>query len=239
MELKGNPDIAGYLYNFMGKDKIRPEKMIEDLGKRWVLREIWIKKYPVCFLQHRHIDMVLDLKRKHNFSIEDVDVIEVHASSGDQICNRPEPKTEGDLQFSFQHSLSVAVLDGDVGLGRISEQAVSDRALRENRKKVNVTISPEVSKSVIDAINSPARVKIRMKNGEEFSAEKLYPLGHPKDPLTVQQFRELYAKFTHGILTRELVAKSENLILNLEQPGSFETLKAVLAQIGGTRNDQM
>ena len=169
--LKGTPDLSTYLTEYLGKGlkKVDPEIMVRDLGKNWVLREIQIKKYPCCIVLHRSIDAVVELKKAHGLSWENVKSIEIHASPGDTICHRPEPKDENDLQFSYQHALAVAMLDGDVSLSRITNEAASDKKLKELRSKVQFVIQPDWSSEFLDSTN---RVVINTKNGEKLSKRK-------------------------------------------------------------------
>jgi 2-methylcitrate dehydratase PrpD len=227
--LRGNPDLGSYLSAFLGKEKTALEKMVADLGKHWMLREIWIKKYPACFLMHPQIDSVIELKKEQNLSLDDVDTVEVHGTPLDKNCDRPDPKSENDLQFSFQHALAVALIDGDVGLGRISEGAVGDPVLKEARKKVEVIIHPELSDEIF---KETRRVVVKTKDGKQFSRERQYPLGHPTQPLTLEQYKELYFKFTQGILSRDDATKSSEMILNLEKHSSLEELMKIIS-LGG------
>lgn len=226
--LAGNPDLATYLKNFMGKERVVPEKMVEDLGRKWVLCEIWIKKYPCCFLQHRQIDSVIELKKQHNLSLEEVKEIEVHTSLAEKICDRPEPKNERDIQFSFQHVLSAAMLDGDVNLKHISEKAVNDPKFREARSKVTLIYHPELT---IEFNKAPARVVIKMKDGKEFSRERMYPIGDPThDPLTTEQVQGLYAKFSKGVLGKKDISRVADMILTLEDLKNLKGLINTLVQ---------
>jgi len=226
--LAGNPDLATYLKNFMGKERVVPEKMVEDLGRKWVLCEIWIKKYPCCFLQHRQIDSVIELKKQHNLSLEEVKEIEVHTSLAEKICDRPEPKNERDIQFSFQHVLSAAMLDGDVTLKHISEKAVNDPKFREARSKVTLIYHPELT---IEFNKAPARVVIKMKDGKEFSRERMYPIGDPThDPLTTEQVQGLYAKFSKGVLGKKDISRVADMILTLEDLKNLKGLINTLVQ---------
>ena len=59
--LTGNPDIAAYLTKLLGEDNVKPERIVEKLGEEWLFRDIWVKKYPCCFLTHRQIDALLEL----------------------------------------------------------------------------------------------------------------------------------------------------------------------------------
>ena len=212
--MSGNPDVGTYLINFLGKEKIDPGNMIKDLGKEWQLQNIGIKKYPCCFFTHRQIDVVLELKKEHDLSLRDIEKIEVHASPADAWCNRPEPKSLGDLQFSFQHLLGAAVLDGDVNFDNVDIDVLSDPRYVEARSKIDVIIHPDRSPVLVQA---PADVIIKMKNGKKISGQRIHTIGSRQEPLSRKQFRDLYSKFTKGILADEQIEKSAEAILNLEK----------------------
>ncbi len=212
--LTGNPDIETYLTNFLGKERVDPEKMIKDLGKEWQFQNIGIKKYPCCFFTHRQIDVVLELKREHHLSLNEIEKIEVHASPADEWCNRPEPKSLGDLQFSFQHLLGAAILDGDVNFDNVDTDILSDPRYVEARSRVEVTIHPDRSPVLVQA---PAEVIIKLKNGKNISRQRMHTIGSRQEPLSSTQFRELYSKFTKGILGDEQIDKSAEAILNVEK----------------------
>lgn len=224
MGLRGNPDVATFLSKFLGKI-VEPEKMVADLGKRWIHAEIWVKKYPCCFLLHRQIDLALEMKKLHGFSQEEIETIEVHASPGDIPCNRPEPRDEGDLQFSFQHALSAAMLDGDVNLTHFTPEAVGDPRLKKARSKVKFILYPELSDQFLKA---PARLVVKTKDGRSFSGERIYPIGHPTEPLSREQMRELYGKFCRGVLPDQNIAQTAEMIFNLEKVENVRELTRLL-----------
>lgn len=225
MGLFGNPAIEQHLTNLLGRGKVISGRMVEGLGKRWMVREIMIKKYPVCTHQHRQIDLVIQLMEEHNLSYRDIEVIEVHASPADTVCDNPDPKDENELNFSFQHNLAVAMLDGDVGLERITKEAVSDRKLKEARSKVKFILHPELSNLFAE---EPGRVVIKSKDGRNFSGERMYPIGHPEEPLAPEKFRELYLKVTQGKLSEKNISKSTDLIMNLENLDNIKELTDIL-----------
>jgi 2-methylcitrate dehydratase PrpD len=223
--MSGNPDIGTFLTTHLGKERVDPKKMVEDLGRRWFLAEIWVKKYPCCFLTHRQIDSVIELRNQHNLSLGEVASIDVHASPGDEICNRPEPKSEGDLQFSFQHVLAAALVDGDVNTENISEHAIDNPRYTEGRSRVNFMLHPDLSNIFLA---EPSRVVVKMKDGREFSHERIYPIGHPKEPLTPEQFRGLYAKFTRNILPDNEISRTADAINKLETVKNVQEEMAAL-----------
>ncbi len=222
--LAGNPDIGTYLQNHLG-EKVVPEKIAADLGKHWVFCEVWVKKYPCCFLLHRQIDSAIELKKEQGLSFEEIEAIEVHASPGDKICDRPEPKNEGDLQFSFQHVLSAAMMDGDINLKHFTKEAVDTPRLKKARSRVKFILYPDLSDKFLAA---PSQLVVKMKDGRQFKKERIYPIGHPKEPVTTEQLRTLCAKFTEGILVEKKFSKMTDMILDLEKLGNVKELVDIL-----------
>ncbi|MFA4837753.1 MAG: MmgE/PrpD family protein, partial [Dehalococcoidia bacterium] len=161
MGLTGNSDTGLFLSKLLGKDRVAPEKMAEDLGGRWLFQETWVKKYPSCLITHRPIDTVIELRTKHGLSYEETEAIEVYIRPEDEICSRPQPKTDSDLQFSLQHTLGTAMLDGDVTLEHLTEQAINDPRLQEARSKVKVITRPELAGK---GFLVPVRVIVKMKD---------------------------------------------------------------------------
>jgi 2-methylcitrate dehydratase PrpD len=213
--MTGNPDIGTFLSKYLGEQRVFPEEIVEGLGKRWLIYEVLIKKYPCCIHTHRYIDAVIELREKHDLSYEKLETIEAHTGLAENaLLNRPEPKTESDLGFSFQHVLACAMLDGDVTLEHTTHNAMTASRLREARAKVKVIPHPEWLPGMM--VN-PASITIKMNDGRVFSKERTNIIGSQKEPLTMKQFRELYTKFTRGILTKEQISRTVDVILDLEK----------------------
>ena len=164
--------------------------------------------------------------------MNDVEWIEVRSRrKGDLRCDRPEPKNENDLQFSFQHTLAAAMLDGDVGLEHFTPRAVVNPRLKEARSRVKFIPAPDdLSVNILgDAMGDAAHVVIKTKDGRTLEKEKPYALGHFKDPLSMEQFQGLYRKFTRGIMPEKNISKSMEAILNLEKMKNMKDVINMLA----------
>jgi 2-methylcitrate dehydratase PrpD len=223
--LTSNPVIDTYLSNLLGKEKVNSGMIVEGLGKKWKLCNIWVKKYPCCFLMHRHIDILLELRRKHDLSFQRVKKIEAHISPPEAICHRSELKTLGDLQFSFQHILSSAMLDGDVNYDHINSDILLNPRYKEARPKVEVIVHSDWSDLYM---GSPAVVKVQTIDGKEFSEERKYPIGSPKEPLKQEQFKVLFSKFTQGVLSEAQMERIAEAVLNLEKLNDIQELMDML-----------
>lgn len=223
--MTSNPDIVRYLAKLLGEDRVRAEDFVRDLGKNWLLTEIMIKKYPCCFMVHRQVDSLLKIKRSQNLTYDDVATIKVHATPGDQLCDRPDPKTVGELQFSFQHTLGTALLNDGLTLADFTERAATEPRLVDARAKVDVQIDPEGSKFVMV---DPSRISIVTTSGQEFADERMYPIGSKHDPLSATDMRAVYGQFINGLYPQDDVDEIADLVLQIEHLESIEPLMTLL-----------
>ena len=162
-----------------------------------------------------HLDALLELTQQEKISCDQVERITVHISKLEEVCNRPEPKSIGDLQFSFHNALSAILLDKDVNFNHVALERIDDPKFKEARKKVEILNHPEwVPKYGMD---TPARIDVKLKDGRVFSRERMHSIGAPPEPLTMEQFKALFAKFTQGILPTEKIGWTADALGNLEK----------------------
>ena len=211
----GNPDIVSYMVGLLGREKVDPAKFLQNLGREWMLNAIWIKKYPCCFYQHRYLEALFELMATEKISYEQVERVSVHISEVERCCDRPDPQTFDDLQFSFQHSHAVAMIDKDVTFSHISEEARLNPKYREGRAKVNVVFHPEWVSAY--AMGTPAQLEVSLKDGRQFFRENNHVIGSPAHPLTMEQFKALFVKFTRDVLPDAELRWTVDALARLEE----------------------
>ena len=227
--MTGSPKLISYLKNMMGDDNVEPEKIVKNIGKDWIFTETWIKKYPTCFLTHKHIDNLLKLRSENNLIPEQVESIEIDISPIDELCDRPEPNDEEDLQFSFQHLLGAALLDGDVNLSHVTKESVYDPRIKEIRPMIKLNVNPDWPHYLDAAMaNVPSKLTVKTKDGRSLVAERRCVIGAPEDPLTLKQIADYYEKFTAGILSDQHIKKTSDAILKMEELSDIEELMDLL-----------
>jgi len=228
--MTGNPLLITFLSNVLGKENVRAERITDGLGSTWEFCRHWIKKYPCCFRIQRYVDALLELRTELNFGYEDVEKITADIGPSEEFCDRPDPHTETDLQFSFQNVLGAVLLDGEINLYHVNEQAVYDPKIREARGKVCTAMHPEWPLDDVGVQSSvPAKVVVRMKNGTEFSKERLNTIGSwPEASLNREEILRLYRHFSRGILPEELILQTGNAISDLENLTNLNDLMDTL-----------
>ncbi len=227
-DMTGNPNIEKWLLDLYAghEHEIDTQKIVQGLGNSdWRVHEIWVKKYPCCFLTHRHIDMMFDILAEHKISYEDIERVDIDVGPVDYTCNRPQPKDTEDARFSFQHIMAALMLDGDIDRYHFTPEKLSDNRFQNAWPKVSVTNHPDWPAEFMSGV---ARITVSLINGEQVVKEKEQALGGPQFPLTQYQFKDLYRKYTKSVLTPKDMAETWQIISNLEK---IENLRDFLEKI--------
>jgi 2-methylcitrate dehydratase PrpD len=211
--LANHSDISDWVKAIHSKIDLPISELDKELGSKWFIKNIWIKKYPCCFLTHRQIDMLSEIKKEYNISPDDVKYIELDVGPVDGTCDRPNPINIEDSRFSFQHILSGVLVEKEVDHKIFTLKKISDPLYRVSRQKIKVNIHddwlPEFNSGI-------ARITVRLKNDEQITKSSEQALGGPSRPLMQEQFIGLYEKYTKDIINKDIIKESCRFILDLE-----------------------
>ena len=175
--MSGNPDIEKWLSDLHRGLSIDTSKITSGLGESpWRVHEIWVKKYPCCFLTHRHIDMMTSILIDQNVSHTNINKIEIGVGPVDYTCNRPEPKDTEDARFSFQHIMAALMLDSDIDSHHFSAEKLEDKEFERARKKVSVINHPDWPSEFMSGV---ANIKVTLNNGALIERQCAQALGGP------------------------------------------------------------
>lgn len=224
--LTGTTNIEGWLKQLHDRQDLNVGKIVEGIGKdRWYVHNIWIKKYPCCFLTHRQIDMMLQMKQNYGLTPENINYVEIDAGPVDVTCDRPNPKHVEDSRFSFQHIMSAILIDGDIGYSSFTDAKIASPEFSKLREKVKVVHRKDWPAEFNSGI---ARVAVSLKNNVLYEEKLEQPLGGAKRPLSEEQFVDLYRKYTRNFLGEKAIAETSKSILTLEKVGDISKLMNVL-----------
>lgn len=225
-DMTGNPDIERWLEDVCAGLDIDAGKIIEDLGgSHWRVHEIWVKKYPCCFLTHRHIDMMLDILAEHRIHYDDIEKVKIDVGPVDYTCNRPQPADPEDARFSFHHIMAALMLDGDVDSYHFSLEKLADKQFQEAWNKVSVINHLDWPAEFMSGV---ARITVLLNNGELIVKESVQTLGGPEFPLTIGQLKGLYHKYTNSVLNSADIEDTWETLSDLEH---IEDLSVFLEKI--------
>jgi 2-methylcitrate dehydratase PrpD len=130
---------------------------LDSLGAPYELAgRLGVKNFPACSPSHVPTAIVLRLREKHG--IDPDEVVAVEADLHQFSLRRPDPAEAIATGYSLPYLLSIALIDGAVGLDQVGEDRLHDPAVRA--LMATVSHDPEAAPA-----GRPERVTIRLADG--------------------------------------------------------------------------
>jgi len=202
----------GYLHAAAKEFKV--EKIIENLGKKFEIKNNIFKRHASCGHTHGAIDAVLEIIEKYGVKADNVSEVLVgtYPIAANTVGRNYEPKTADEAKFSLPYCVAAALIYGKVGLEEFSSEKLADPKVRELSKKVKAYVEPEY----INARLGCAKVTIRTKRGNSYECRVDIPKGYPKKPLTKQEVQSKFRSLASLVLTEEKIRNILDVVDNLE-----------------------
>ena len=181
--------------------------LTRDLGKRYELaRGAITKDYPCCSPAHRPIEALLEIIQANTIHADQVESIEcdLHSFS----LRRDEARDSHEGQYSLKYCLSVALLDGRMGLEQMTAERVQAKDAQDLMRRLRIVAPPGGSVER----RPKERVTVHLKNGQSYSAE----VAHAR---RIDKKEDLEAKFfacAQGSLSEKASTALRDIILDLE-----------------------
>jgi 2-methylcitrate dehydratase PrpD len=216
----------GY-YNTFGAGVRDPAILVRDLGKKY-FSDSTFKPYPCCRLNHSAIDCTLSLVSSYDIKIDNINEIVIQVASPVLKDVLGKPFIIGEFPhanaiFSLQYTVANALLRKSVKPEHFTEETIGD-------PQIKFLISMMRMEELSEGHGESARVKIKMKDEQEFSRFTEIARGDPRNPLSKAQIIE---KFWNNIsfsksVSRESAKQALDMIENLENLDSIRQLTRLI-----------
>ena len=123
-------------------------------------------------------------------------------------CDRPWPEDGDAARFSFQLSVALALLDGEVTMGSYEDAQLGRASLRELLGRIELTMSPSIPRDF-----SRTEVRVELADGRCSVADR-WP-GHWKSPATPTELREKFLECAGSRLGPDAAAELHDRLLGL------------------------
>jgi len=221
---------------FIGTTRWEPNTITAGLGVEWRFpANQAYKPYPHCRVNHAPLDVLIDLVRKNDIKVNEIDAIRLFgegwAMALPTFSNR-DIRDVQDAQFSFAHGLALAAHRVEPGRKWQDPAVVFDPSVMALMSKVSLDVHPNYFQVIAkDPVSRPTRVEIDAR-GQTFVGEKLYPKGaRSPDPESFMSTAELVLKFrknADGVIPTQSIDNVVDEVLNLERVAD---LGAVMRQL--------
>jgi 2-methylcitrate dehydratase PrpD len=196
----------GFLKAFA--DQPKEDKILSDLGKKYLIEETYVKVHGGCRGNHAPTDVILSLVKEHKVLPDQIREIRVKVDSVTMIAEIHHPVSGIQAQFSIPFSIAVAILDGNASLYQFTDEKVNDPRVRELMGRVSVELDKGLDKDYPHKRGSHG--EIVLKDGRRLASSIDIARGEPESPLTVEEIKEKFI-----LLTRDVLGKGTEEVCDL------------------------
>ncbi len=227
----------GFFNVFNGEGNTDTERLFDGWAAPLEIVEpgLGLKQFPCCGSTHTAIACMLELRRDHAPSPDQVAAIEVlinprrlpHAAD-------PEPETGLEAKFSVQYAVARALIDGRVGLSHFEDAAVIEEPVRRLLALTTAAAHPEMA---ADSDNQfGAEVRITLADGRRLSRRVDHRLGRgPDHPMSGDELWEKFADCAGRVIDAEHARRLFEILKRLRDVDSMTAMTGIIEQ--GARTD--
>ena len=185
------------------------ERGLATLGAEFHITRMTFKNHGCCGHSFAAIDGALELKKRMNFSPEEVERIEVGTyKAALDVAGYESPRTPAEARFSLKYVVATALVHGSVRLAAFDSARISNEKTKSLMEKISVSLDRELDAAFPG--QRAARVAITARGRRE---QFLQPTrkGDPEMPLTdrelEQKFLELAAPVAGAQAAKKLLER--------------------------------
>lgn len=215
-------DWGGFFKTYCGTFA-QPERVLEQLGDFNAIVLTGIKPYACCRASHGAIDAMLQLRKEHDLSAEDIVRIEVHCPAHTaKLVGGYRVESVLDAQMSMPYSIAVTAMTGRADLPQFAPPQIDNAQLQKLMQ--SITLVPDLP---AEHVHGPL-LQVECRDGRNLQAQVQFAKGHPSNPISDEELR---AK-AHSLITPRLgearFAAIEQGVAGLHNASDLRTFAALL-----------
>lgn len=168
-------------------------RLLDDLGKQWVMQTIAFKPYACGTMTQPYIDCAIELARG-GLRDDDIETMTCEAGEGtvhrlwEPLRAKQSPPNGYAAKFSTPWCIAAGFIDGKAGFEQFSDQRIADATLRKLAAKITYLIDPENPYPA----NFTGHIRAVLRNGEVREVRRDHMRGGAHEPLSAA---DILAKF--------------------------------------------
>ena len=214
----------GYLHAYASGGDLN--KALDGLGSKFETLNLGVKPYPSCRYSHAAIDGIIDLKKELDFSIDDLDDIDIGLSEtalniiGYPLEDKQNPKSIVDGQFSMPFCAAIAAKNGSF-VWDDYKNSLTDKDTLSLCKRIKTTHDKKAEECSPEYMSANVKIKVNGKNHERFIK---IPKGDPENFMTQDEFIEKFDGLVEPYLTPKKSDELKSFMLKLDNANSIGSL---------------
>lgn len=182
----------------------------DGLLERWEVMNNAPKPYACGILSHPLIDAMLALRAKPGVSAGKVAGVRGRVNPLTiKLESRPEPMTGLEGRLSFQHAMSVALVDGACFPAQFTDERVLDPVVAGLRRKIQVDGDASVAQDQCE-------LTMTLLDGSVYTERVEHATGSPDNPVTDAQLEEKFRVLAGSVLPKVRIERLLGTLWQLE-----------------------
>jgi len=214
----------GYLHAYASGGDLN--KALDGLGSKFETLNLGVKPYPSCRYSHAAIDGIIDLKKELDFSIDDLDDIDIGLSDtalniiGYPLEDKQNPKSIVDGQFSMPFCAAVAAKSGGLKWDDYKDHLNNNDTLALCNK-IKVTPDKDAESCCPEYMSAKVKMVVKGKSYEKFVK---IPKGEPENFMKDDEFISKFRGLTKPYLSNDRVEQLTDLMLKIDQANNVNSI---------------
>ncbi|HKK70307.1 MAG TPA: MmgE/PrpD family protein [Candidatus Krumholzibacteria bacterium] len=196
--------------------------LTDGLGETWRIERCGMKAFPTEALTHAPISATLDIVRDNDLAPDEIESVLVRttARAADILADpsKYDPQSKETADHSLPYVIAAVLVDRNVTPAQFTPERIADPVLRAQLGKVEVMPDPDVE-AVFPELQQ-AVVRIRTKDGREFSEKLDHPKGDPRNPLSDHEIEAKFDALSDPVLSEIARKRVKETVWMLDDFGS-------------------
>jgi 2-methylcitrate dehydratase PrpD len=183
----------------------------DGLGERWEVMNNAPKPYASAILSHPLIDAMLQFRRKPGVSPDQVASIRGRVNPLTiKLESRPDPQTGLEGRLSFQHAMTMGLVDGVCFPAQFTDVRVRDPQVATLRSKIAVEADESIAQDQCE-------LTLTLHDGRSYTEKVARATGSPDNPVTDAQLERKFRELAGSVLPKARVRRLLAALWQLEQ----------------------
>ena len=182
----------------------------DGLGERWEVMNNAPKPYASAILSHPLIDAMLAFRRKGVLPEQVASIRGRVNPLTIKLESRPEPRTGLEGRLSFQHAMTMALVDGVCYPAQFTDARVLDPVVTALRSKIQVEADASIAQDQCE-------LTLALSDGRSYTERVAHATGSPDNPVTDAQLDRKFRELAGSVLPKARVKRLLATLWQLER----------------------
>lgn len=207
-------------------DQVNTDLLTKDLGREFEICNVYLKLYAACRHAHASMDAALEAFRGSHIDVTEIQAISIETYPvALRLAGITNATTPSAARFSIPFSVALALIKGDAGADKYSEENVRDPGIQGLARMVRLSVGSKWERLYPEKRGATAT--ITDKNYRVWSYEVELAKGEPENPASWEEISKKFYTNARLLLAENDAYRLVDIVMNLENSSLDELLQLI------------